>query len=224
MEKGLSNKHKIRGWKRRVREIEKWKQRYMQLDMEYLAHHQRDYVKLWIDPFYRLVRRNPPVWFSRLLLAALLDIYEAWHQQLKQRNEAFYLKIWLFEPDFISSQVVAAIGEQLHAYDHAFEQNTMMQVKADERLAKLPLLQKIKGVELFAWQLHIDAEFYYESELEDDLASGFRTEREVKCIKSKAYDVEKQQWSGQPDSVYKLQAGDVWVGERRERTSDESKG
>lgn len=196
----------------------------MQLDMEYLAHHQRDYVKLWIDPFYRLVRRNPPVWFSRLLLAALLDIYEAWHQQLKQRNEAFYLKIWLFEPDFISSQVVAAIGEQLHAYDHAFEQNTMMQVKADERLAKLPLLQKIKGVELFAWQLHIDAEFYYESELEDDLASGFRTEREVKCIKSKAYDVEKQQWSGQPDSVYKLQAGDVWVGERRERTSDESKG
>lgn len=103
MEKGLLNKHKIRGWKRKVRQIEKWKQRYMRLDMEYFAHHQRDYVKLWIDPFYRVVRRNPPVWFSRLLLAALIDIYEEWHQQLKQRNEPFYLKIWLYEPSFIMS-------------------------------------------------------------------------------------------------------------------------
>ncbi|ANY65557.1 hypothetical protein BBD42_03080 [Paenibacillus sp. BIHB 4019] len=224
MEKGLSNKHKIRGWKRRVRHIEKWKQRYMRLDVEYLAHHQRDYVKLWIDLFYRLVRRNPPVWFSRLLLSELMDIYEAWHQQLKQRNEAFYLKIWLFEPDFISSQVVAAVGEQLHTYDYTFERSTMIQASADERLAKLPLLHKIKGVEHFGWQLHIDAEFYYESELDDDLASGFRTEREVKRIKSRAYNVEKQQWGGQPDTLYKLQAGDVWVGERRAWTGDESEG
>lgn len=35
---------------------------HIDLDIEQLCRNNRDYVKLWIDPFYRLTRRNPPMW------------------------------------------------------------------------------------------------------------------------------------------------------------------
>jgi len=54
-----SNKKKIRGWKRRIKSIETWKQRHIHLDIAQLEQYHRDYVKLWISPWYRLTKRNP---------------------------------------------------------------------------------------------------------------------------------------------------------------------
>ncbi|MDN4617549.1 hypothetical protein QCD85_05535 [Paenibacillus sp. PsM32] len=105
------NKKKIRGWKRRIKQIEDWKQRYIHLDIEQLERHHRDYVKLWINPFYQLTKRNPPVWYARLIFGAMIEVYESWYQQLKLLNEPFYLKIWLYDPNFISSQIVVAFRE-----------------------------------------------------------------------------------------------------------------
>lgn len=80
----FSNKKKIRGWKRRIKQIEQWKQRHIALDMERLVRHNRDYVKIWIDPFYRLTRRNPPIWYSRLILGAMIEIHQSWLQQMQR--------------------------------------------------------------------------------------------------------------------------------------------
>lgn len=85
----LSNKKRIRGWKRRMKQIDQWKKHNMHLDLEELRSAQRDYVKLWIDPFYRLNRRNPPVWYSRLLLEAMIEVYHAWSRQMASFNEPF---------------------------------------------------------------------------------------------------------------------------------------
>ena len=79
----FSAKKKIRGWKRLKRRIEWWKSDNIQLNMEYLRDHHRDYVKLWISPFYGLQTVTPPLWYKRLLLEAMIDVYHEWHKQLK---------------------------------------------------------------------------------------------------------------------------------------------
>ncbi|MEH7457863.1 hypothetical protein V7183_11645 [Bacillus sp. JJ1127] len=41
-----SKKKKIRGWKRHKRKVERWKQNVINIDMNYIREHQRDYAKL----------------------------------------------------------------------------------------------------------------------------------------------------------------------------------
>ncbi len=48
------SKKKIRVYKRRVKQIEVWKQRNLSLNEEMLEVMSRDYVKVWIYPFYSL--------------------------------------------------------------------------------------------------------------------------------------------------------------------------
>lgn len=93
------------------------------MDIEQLCRSNRDYVKLWIAPFYRLTRRNPPMWYSRLLLEALIEVYQSWYQQMKRLNEPFYLKIWLYNPNFINSQIVVAFRDCLDYYDNTFDKS-----------------------------------------------------------------------------------------------------
>ncbi len=48
------SKKKIRGYKRRVKQIEEWKQKNLLVNEEMLKTMSRDYVKVWIYPFYSL--------------------------------------------------------------------------------------------------------------------------------------------------------------------------
>jgi len=116
----FSKKKKIRGWKRHKRKIERWKQNAINLDMDYLRNYQRQYEKLWIHPFYKLERRNPPNWYKSLLLDAMIEVYLEWHQKMKKEEEDFYLKLWLYDPHFINSQIVVAYRNCLDFYDETF--------------------------------------------------------------------------------------------------------
>lgn len=206
------NKKKIRGWKRRIKQIEDWKQRYIHLDIEQLERHHRDYVKLWIHPFYQLTKRNPPVWYARLIFGAMIEVYESWHKQLKLLNEPFYLKIWLYDPNFISSQIVVAFREQLHFYDHTFDLSPIQKDFPVYQYGKALYIQK------FEWQLAIEADYYSLSELNEDIALEFRTEKEVKCIQNKAYKQESIQSKNDENVLYSIKMGDVWIGEYKTNT------
>ncbi|GMK44169.1 hypothetical protein PghCCS26_12960 [Paenibacillus glycanilyticus] len=150
----LRTKNKIRGWKRRIRHIEQWKQRNIVLDMNTLAAFRRDYAKLWIPLFYSLVRRTPPIWYNRLLLDAMIEVYNSWHETLTKTGEPFYLKIWLFEPEFINSQVVAAYRDELDFYDNAFE--------SVAEIIPFPFPK----LEQFNWLPHFDPNHYREEDSE----------------------------------------------------------
>lgn len=56
-----SKKKKIREWKRHIKKIERWKQNVIDLDSDYFSDYQRTCAKLWIHPFFTLIRRNPPL-------------------------------------------------------------------------------------------------------------------------------------------------------------------
>lgn len=90
------------------------------LDLAALRRSERHYVKIWLDPWSRLVPRNPPVWFQRRILAALLGILESWRRTLDAAGEPYYLRLWLFDPEFHRSQVVAAVGSFIPFYENTF--------------------------------------------------------------------------------------------------------
>lgn len=202
-----SKKKKIRGWKRHKRKIERWKQNVIDLDMNYIREHHRDYAKLWIHPFYSLVRRNPPNWFNRLLINEMIDVYLNWYEKINDENENFYLKIWLYEPGFISSQIVVSYKDCIDYYDDTFDKNP---IKKTFPFHKYEALKD--KLALFDWEPHINDEKYWDEELKEDIESGFRTKDEVNEIINKSYRSEKVRLSYGDDILYKVNVGDVWLG------------
>lgn len=202
-----SKKKKIRGWKRHKRKIERWKQNVIDIDMNYIREHQRDYAKLWIHPFYSLVRRNPPNWYNRLLLNEMIDVYLNWYEKMTMEDENFYLKIWLYEPDFISSQIVVSYKDCINTYNDTFDKN--LTVKKFPFYKYESLKDKLA---LFDWEAHIDTEMYWDEELKEDIVTGFRTKDEINEIINKAYKIQKIKLSDGDDVLYKVNVGEVWLG------------
>lgn len=203
-----SIKKKVRGLRGKVKRIEKWRNRFINLDIEKLQKHGVDYVKLWIAPFYNLYRinnfecghKNPPNWYSRLILRSMIDIYRSWEKSLKELGEPYYLKIWLYDPHFINSQIVAAVGDKIDYYTGLFE--------PDDNNRQFPYEKyKINGIDLteFIWLLKKDQYIVYSSDFIDD-------EKYLQHIKKKAYKIRNEKILDTDETCYYVREGDVWIG------------
>lgn len=189
--------------------IERWKKRNINLDIEMLKKYGKDYVKIWISPFYDLYRinefesghKNPPAWFNRIILKAMTDIFMSWDEELKEIDQPYYLKIWLYDPNFINSQIVAAIGkENIEYYNSVFEK--------DKRVIKFPYNKYSSddnNLSEFEWDLHKDQYIVYESEHDDE-------ERVLNYIKQRAYKVEQEKILSNIETCYYIRQGNIWVG------------
>jgi hypothetical protein len=114
------NRKKVRGLKRHIRRVQGWKAARLMPDLGHLRRSGQEYVKLTIDPWYRLVKRRPPMWLRREMVLALLDIYDAWQTQAAERSEVDYLRVWLSWPNFIDSQVIMANHARAPHYQALF--------------------------------------------------------------------------------------------------------
>ena len=202
-----SNKKKIRGWKRHKRKIENWRRNVIDLDMDYVRNNQRDYAKLWIHPFYSFNRRNPPNWYNRLLLNEMIDVYLNWFEKMAEEKESFYLKIWLYEPNFINSQIVVSYKDCINYYDRTFDKNP---IKKNFPIHKYKSLED--KLSLFDWEICIDMDEFWASDLKEDIDLGFKTTAEVEEIITKSYGTDKVSLDDGDDILYKVNIGDVWLG------------
>jgi hypothetical protein len=177
------------------------------LVLNYLRDYLRTYVKLWIHPFYALVRTNPPVWYNRLLLDAMIDVYLAWHEKMKKENEDFNLKIWLYNPRFIYSQIVVAYKDRLDFYDRTFEKRKKPKEFPYDKYHSLK-----RKLEEFEWELYIDTDYYDENDLNEWIIEGGSTEKEVLAIKKKAYEINSIKSEIGTYLQFSIDKGDVWLG------------
>ncbi|MGF1673759.1 MAG: hypothetical protein ACFCUV_08760 [Rivularia sp. (in: cyanobacteria)] len=190
---------KIRGLKRRIRHIQKWKQQNFNVS---LSNSNYDYVKIKISPWPRSLRfakLSPPLWYRRLILSAMFEIYHNWKKQLLERGEPFYLKIWLFHPRFSHSQVVAGIGERIDWYQNIFPipENQYEPFPYSEYASNHYNLHDVK------WELRIDDFEHYEKM--DEL-----TPQEVEILQKTAYHITQ---TSDGDTLYAVWLGSVWVGD-----------
>ncbi|HEX2945600.1 MAG TPA: hypothetical protein VHT96_06570 [Clostridia bacterium] len=195
----FSNKKKIRGWKKQVKKIDKWKNANMKFNTYAIkTGHNRDHLKIWIDPWYRLVKRNPPLWYSRIILDNMIEIYMNWYEALSKLEGPFNLKIWLFEPDFIRSQVVWDFGSIYGFYDNTFEKSNEIR---DFPFDKYKTQRY--DLKTFTWKLYVDynCKFKKLDELSDE---------DIDLLVKKGYLSEIVKSTD--DIVYKKRTNCVWVG------------
>ena len=207
---------KIRGLRRRGRTIERWRTTNLKLPSARLANHERPHAKLWIEPWANMFATEGPRKGHRTeMLSALLDVYDAWHEQLQASGLPFYLKIWLFEPRFMKSQVVCAIGDSQNFYSSTFTpaiENipipTNRYFGLNHRLAELK------------WATHLDEHFYFESDfdaVQPDGSEGVHAHqrRLLQRLQSGAYASSDVEYLGMTTKAYAMPLGRVWIGGRR---------
>lgn len=195
---------KVRGWKRRVKQIEGWYLLYRHVNFKYFHQHLSDYVKIRIHPWNSLDNTKPPHWYFELIFKKLIDIFFEWHQKYQEIQTPYDLQIWLYEPDVIRSQIVcskvANYDEKREDYFRSSSDSKKFQFK------KWPSLTII--LQQFDWQLYDDEEFHFKNienlnseEIQDLLDDGFFQE-ELKV-------------NGEPELRFSKKVGYVWIGRLR---------
>jgi hypothetical protein len=153
----MKGKRKLRGGNRIIRKIKYWESYSLNLDLKLLKENHREYVKIWVSPFSHLHLKRyaypePSRLHKRLIMNALLNIYDTWKQQLDDLGEPYYLKIWLFENHFKYSQVVCSVQDKLHFYNNAF-------TKSDDLESANKFVKINPKIEEYKWELYFDENF-----------------------------------------------------------------
>jgi hypothetical protein len=158
---------KIRGQTRRQKAIAHWRQAAMSFDLvnDVLGNWDRYYVKIRIHPWSGLSMVNssvpePQGKVKQHMLNGLLDIYEHWKIQLDKTGKPYYLKIWLNEQRFTKSQVVCAVGNALHFYDHTFSFADKQQPFQPDGYGKTG-----KRLTNYTWEHRLDEDIYTDNEI-----------------------------------------------------------
>ena len=154
---------KIRGQKRRSKDIQRWIQNNLMYNKQYFSEHQREHCEVIVHPWCDITPGNsiipePKRKNRNTIISGLLDIYESWKTELDSLGKEYYLKIWLYDPYISKSQVVCAIDDKLHSYDHTFYKSGS--AKGFEPLNYGCLADRIKR---YQWE-----PFQHEMTLEDD--------------------------------------------------------
>ncbi|MDO7844862.1 hypothetical protein Q5H92_00725 [Hymenobacter sp. M29] len=140
-EEAFMRKKRIRGFRRHLQQHQQRAAVLALPNMTRIAQDQYDTQKLGLTPW--LVSDKPPLAIRKLWLGKLVADFKQWQVQLRQHYPTFYLAVWLFEPAFGESELVAAICERTPRYETAF----------GEALA-LPLpveYQMVAGIDELQW-------------------------------------------------------------------------
>jgi hypothetical protein len=102
-----SSKKKIRGWKRRIRQITEWGE---DIKTPYLNYFISDsdshtYNRCYLYPFYTLDKRHPPIWFYKLIISKFIAAYFEWERVFDELGLSYDLQLWLYDPAYIRSEI-----------------------------------------------------------------------------------------------------------------------
>jgi len=208
---------KIRGHKRIWKDIEKWKNANLKLDLENLKRNERDYAKIWVHPFSGITLTNsqnpePKAETKKRILNGLFDIYESWKIQLDELNEPYYLKLWLFEPRFSKSQVVCAIGNSIDFYNNTFNiPENIKEFKTDF------VGTTKKRIENFDWEYKLDEDFMFSTDIgnSEDYENHKEFLEDKKWLNDRLKKNHKTEILKDGTECYIFELGRVWLGEKK---------
>jgi hypothetical protein len=211
---------KIRGHRRRWKEIDSWVESHKNLDLDYLQNRQRNYAKIRVHPWSGISMLNSeiPVPHGETkirILSGLIEIYESWKIKLDQLGEPYYLKLWLFEQRFKNSQVVCAIGDFLDFYG-----NTFYKPDYSKKLNAQDYGRLDKAVSEFSWDYRLDEDHFDNSEPgSPELYATLEDYEEdkrwfQKILKKPHRTTVFEQPIGEATESYSFKKGCIWLGEK----------
>ena len=152
----------------------------------------REYVKLGLFPWS--VDSKLPVPIRQLWVKRLVDDCRRWQAKLAAHYAAFYLAVWLYEPDFGRSQVVAGIAEKQVWYEQLFAE------VAETGAPPFPAeYQQLPGVADLHWTAYAETTTCWPEDL----------------LELDAWALKKPHWPGKTADgreVVVVQIGWIWVG------------
>ena len=209
---------KIRGNKRRIKQIENWRINNLEIDLDYFEKSNRDYVKFRIfawNPVAMSIHNfpNPKGKIRKKIIESFFDIYESWNIQLKELGKPYYLKIWMFEPNIYNSQVVCAINEKIEYYENIFHKPEMQ-----KNIAKSGSEKISPRINEYNWSYRIDEIPIFENEyLRENFTSDKDYLEEQKWFKrelKKPYREINQERDEIKEKIFLLKGSEVWLGEK----------
>jgi len=212
---------KIRGQKRRQKDLDKWIDFNKDLDLYCLNNYGCYYAKAKFGPWANLFNERPyPTEYKRQLFSNLIKFYFGWKKQLEKNYDRYYLKIWIYSPRFINSQIVAAVGDKVDYYENLFE-------KSDKNLA-FPMLEFNNETELiqqFNWSLNKDCDYHLESEFSESKLEDFMSAEDYyheqkfykKLIKNNTPFKLIQNENQKEEKLFSIEKGNIWIGEINEK-------
>lgn len=209
---------KIRGHRRRWKDIQTWVDSSSNIDIDHLFSTQRNYVKVYVYPFNGINLENsrvsePHGETKRRIISGLIDIYNSWKYALDQIEEPYYLKIWLYNPRISSSQVVCAIGGFKDFYNKTFFKPIETKVFHSEDYGRLK-----QRLQQFSWSYHLDEEHFDNTEVGDpeDYSTIMEYEEEKsnfeERLKKPHRTILTNESDGGATELYSFKKGDVWIG------------
>ncbi len=202
-----ANKKKIRNWPTLIKRLATLKEEHLFHSLDHMKSSLEDshsfYMKLYVDPFYRLEKRNPPLWFRKLFIQALCDVYDNWQQYAQQLGIPYYLKIWIFEPNFTQSQIAFGIDERITWYENLFTAHDQNVTFPHEKYSFKP----DDCTHALRWEFAKDLDVV---EKED-----FANRHWNKLIKENKIWPTAQYKEVEPElELYMFYVGDLWIGDK----------
>lgn len=187
---------RIRGVRRHFRRHHQAAAAPTALNVERLARYGVDYAQLGIAPWFN--HQRPPQEFRRLWLTRLVTDFHRWRAELAREHPAFYLGVWLFEPHFGHSQLVAAVADRQAHYEELFDESGSFRALPARDLP--PEYRDVPGIGDLTWRRHADIAAFLPA---DFAAQGAETRR-------------KPHWDAttvEGEPYVAVQVGWVWVGQ-----------
>ncbi len=210
MPKYYANTKKIRGWKRRVKHLNRWGEQIKQPYTNYFVTDRGRYTyeRYTVAPFYNAVKRNPPLWFYKLIIAKLVTAYHEWIKTFDRLGVPFDLQLWLYDPAYIRSEIICYKMQQpderkRFSWESALEKPFPFDKLGSEHY----------DLHAFEWILADDEHIWFEDDLEDaDFTSS--------DLLSDGYTTKQQ-----PDGTiyYAKRLGDIWIGRHKNLMSKGAK-
>jgi hypothetical protein len=211
---------KIRGHKRRHRQLENWRLRNLDIREDLIETYQSDHIDIVVHPWCDLSLTNsafpePKRKTKLLMLSGLIDIYDSWKIQLDKLGKPYYLKIWIFEPRFTKSQVVCAVDERIDFYKNNFQSPEKLKVFKSGQYGNLK-----SRLDNFKWENKLDEEYYDNSDLGEPedyltLKDYEYSKKWFENLKKKPHRIEKNKNSDKSmTEYYVFKKGDLWIGEK----------
>ena len=157
----------------------------------YFQQQRRDYQKLGLAPW--AVNEKPPLVIRKLWTERLIADFHYWYGTLAAQYADFYLAVWLYEPEFGRSQLVAGIKEQRAWYESVFD-NPVTNMPLPTEYLTLP------GAAQLQWTARAEIAVFWSDEF-----AGLPAR-----IRNKPHRTAETA-DGQP--IFVVQIGIVWVGQ-----------
>jgi hypothetical protein len=194
------SRKKIRGWKRRIKQIDDWGESIKRPNIEWFERRGYTYERCYLHPFYVAEKRHPPMWFYKLIIAKFLTVMDHWADVFIERDKPYDLEFSLYDPSFIRSELncwgVAEQGKQKRfAWESDFNKPFPYQKFAS------PLYNLFD----YEWILADEDNIIFQSDIDyDDLdVNEYLADGYIKKVQ------------GENEVYYAQRIGDIWIGRRK---------